>query len=1151
MALEFFWKSNIGYGGYDMHLVRNNVTAEALTKSIYVKDTSLSSPILLDDLLFPLGPLTLAQQTIRNSISSYSFLPNTVNALSTNSTNTVLDVDIKTDNGEVKAKIFTGSLDYLENFNFIITAEFNVGSDTHSLRIRCHVHKAMTAAWLTPTQLTVRPGADGFRYSVLAQFSDDVVGDISRHPGFGWTVQDNGSPASPSDINITNLGKITVGAGVPQTLFSATGASALGRWTVTATLPAYLVNTASFSPVSIPNSILRIGLDWNLQANTPDLSLITNAAAGKDKIVAQPGPEKYKEVKNFLFFADGFDLRASFDKICDGIRYEISTATDLSPWNHLSSDINFWKFFIPSRQEGITCLSEMFLVKKMKIPTSSAPYGPSTAVGAITETLETFGTVVGKANSFLMGGKTPFYNYKVNTNSHPDKYYYANRTTPINREETNPVGNFNKHQLLLDELVDIIGLPNKFDAAASLQNLKTNKWSLFNVRLLFNGQWNIFPTSTVLTYEGQTLPSGDLPNVTDDLFECWRRCADRYLVDEIDSTFGISTGGRPNLENTFDPSIVTFHPFRANRIDHMNGLLGNLAKKINASATNWTFSGTPGNYVPDDDFSTVIALCGGAAFAGANTHTDSSFSSMASPSQLIAFALQPSKKGYNFSNAGSGGSNKRRAITPWPIPDTAEPAFTSFLTHELGHSFSLGDEYGAGAAPATFSTDLQNSIDSSKNLQEKTASLQSSLTLDADLVKWRFLRLEKAAVLQVDLVSNGTNYDITVKTEDADLFIIGELVHLTNQPFINIRDSATAVANPNTNDKSHQPASPYLSNSLIIISKSNVSGNDSLKLITVSGIIDNVGDYLKKTSKLIKTRPTKFTGKGKINTSGTALSGVLNANGTPTTAFGSELSVPFEIIVGSERRYVTYVTSDSAALINAAFPSNLTNAEYKVQPYGGVYSLTGTISSAGTSVTGSGTLFKTELRNGALLFSNGEIKKVLQIINDSSLTLYDAFATNLNNASVFYSPPLYHAEVLSDIVRRHMISNAKELTNTGISSGCDPNANLQFPRYPTLGVLFNTGGTLIPKLSTPEHKFELVGLYSGGSTFGCGVYHPTGSCIMINASSKVKPEDAETPLEFIEVTFCPVCKYTLVELISPGRHNSIDAEYQSKYPKLK
>lgn len=48
MAIEFYWDPKVGYGGYDMHLVRNNVAAEALTKSIYVNYTSLSSPVGAD-----------------------------------------------------------------------------------------------------------------------------------------------------------------------------------------------------------------------------------------------------------------------------------------------------------------------------------------------------------------------------------------------------------------------------------------------------------------------------------------------------------------------------------------------------------------------------------------------------------------------------------------------------------------------------------------------------------------------------------------------------------------------------------------------------------------------------------------------------------------------------------------------------------------------------------------------------------------------------------------------------------------------------------------------------------------------------------------------------------------------------------------------
>lgn len=68
-----------------------------------------------------------------------------------------------------------------------------------------------------------------------------------------------------------------------------------------------------------------------------------------------------------------------------------------------------------------------------------------------------------------------------------------------------------------------------------------------------------------------------------------------------------------------------------------------------------------------------------------------------------------------------------------------------------------------------------------------------------------------------------------------------------------------------------------------------------------------------------------------------------------------------------------------------------------------------------------------------------------------------------------------------------------------------------------------------------SHKNRIVGIFSGGKKFQCGVYHPTGSCIMRNSNSNGKE-------------FCAVCRYLLVDIIDPSKHFSLDLDYQDYYP---
>jgi hypothetical protein len=71
---------------------------------------------------------------------------------------------------------------------------------------------------------------------------------------------------------------------------------------------------------------------------------------------------------------------------------------------------------------------------------------------------------------------------------------------------------------------------------------------------------------------------------------------------------------------------------------------------------------------------------------------------------------------------------------------------------------------------------------------------------------------------------------------------------------------------------------------------------------------------------------------------------------------------------------------------------------------------------------------------------------------------------------------------------------------------------------------------------TRRNVARVVGLYAGGGRYGCGIFHPTGTCMMRNSHSDTS-------------AFCAVCRYVIVDLIDPMRHFEIDREYDAIYPK--
>jgi hypothetical protein len=70
----------------------------------------------------------------------------------------------------------------------------------------------------------------------------------------------------------------------------------------------------------------------------------------------------------------------------------------------------------------------------------------------------------------------------------------------------------------------------------------------------------------------------------------------------------------------------------------------------------------------------------------------------------------------------------------------------------------------------------------------------------------------------------------------------------------------------------------------------------------------------------------------------------------------------------------------------------------------------------------------------------------------------------------------------------------------------------------------------------PRNRNRIVGLFEGGQRYHCGVFHPTGACVM-----RSHPTGSHIP-------FCPVCRYLMVDRVDPTKHGLIDREYARIYP---
>ncbi|HKF00131.1 MAG TPA: hypothetical protein VKG45_14520 [Actinomycetes bacterium] len=77
----------------------------------------------------------------------------------------------------------------------------------------------------------------------------------------------------------------------------------------------------------------------------------------------------------------------------------------------------------------------------------------------------------------------------------------------------------------------------------------------------------------------------------------------------------------------------------------------------------------------------------------------------------------------------------------------------------------------------------------------------------------------------------------------------------------------------------------------------------------------------------------------------------------------------------------------------------------------------------------------------------------------------------------------------------------------------------------------------------PRWSVWIVGLYEQGGGFGCGVYRPTGICLMRLQLREPAVAGFEGAVEF-----CPVCRYAIVDLVDPTRHPALDRDYARRYP---
>lgn len=312
--------------------------------------------------------------------------------------------------------------------------------------------------------------------------------------------------------------------------------------------------------------------------------------------------------------------------------------------------------------------------------------------------------------------------------------YRKVRTSPLNSAGG---------ELYLSQLVEMVGLPTDADLTAALATKIADWAALYS-------------------------PSPVIANVPADVFILWQQLANRRFFDDHDTSLGFSLGYSPShsaRQSDAGRQIVA-NTRRINRSD-LDVML-NRVKDTSGTVIGDRWAQVGATFGKDYEY--IFILSAGGRYAGALHRTDVSG---AIRTVSIACATFP-KIMVNFTASG-----RKWALNPPALPPFLDVAVHSTFAHENGHAFGLDDEYGAADYP-TAPVDqaaADASATSSFNLQP-ISELNGSGSIDADLIKWRWPRIQNAGVLTTNPAPGGGNHTITVGTGQAIKFKTGQTVHL-------------------------------------------------------------------------------------------------------------------------------------------------------------------------------------------------------------------------------------------------------------------------------------------------------------------------------------------------------------------------------------
>ncbi|MEO8513357.1 MAG: hypothetical protein ABI543_07355 [Ignavibacteria bacterium] len=609
----------------------------------------------------------------------------------------------------------------------------------------------------------------------------------------------------------------------------------------------------------------------------------------------------------------------------------------------------------------------------------------------------------------------------------------------------------------LQEIIYKIGLSVRSDKSKSNSSLR-NEWK----------------SKTSLT-------PGDIDAIPNGAIDSWKLMGERRIPEEKDTALGITSNNYIAVLNDGNHNIIDFNPKRLSR-DNLDTFLATLKDDAgNLIGPKFVKTGnTPGK---DNDL--IVFFTSAPLGRAKNLSPGGFFTPVRSEVQVhnISGTINDFKRSINVDND---------TIEDLPLSSKGT------LTHELGHSFALEDEYGEPPPLQSWDRKFINDPDTalhawvfnafsgassladwSSNTQHKqdllsspTPNIADSGIIDAMKIKWRFHRIKKCGVLASNPVQNGANYTITLKSGQADAFIAGDKVFIRRR-----KAEEFQLIILNYNYKVRIISSTTALETLFGI-------HLTVTVITPATNTIQATEGANTHTFIVRTGWTIYFTIGEVLTVGKNFVGEPIASMTRTASLTpATVSDTITYAVSSEFEVDSVNSGANQVVIKPASAGNSLGSEYTNPEPGSRMILYSPV----LAPAAWGAQFKY-----AELIS----KKVIEHLQIAA----NAFPFNA-------MPDSSHVNAITEII------DASNEQNSSI-----PNS-------------------LVPCCSS--RKKEIVGLYSGGRRYHGNTYHPAGHCFM---RSHIHGNSYDE--------FCAVCRYILVDIIDPTKHAALDEVYSKRkiYP---